>query len=153
MYSTTITLFNRYQSRLNDMWYPTILHNVHLDMDKAAIIAKYGSETSDNAVLHVKYDIIDGKKKIENKLWLPPKEWDAQPNDSFSNSLTFTGGTDFDFFMVGKWEGGQTPISDNDYTSYEGFYNYMNQKKDYVFAITSVGGPYKVIKHFEIMAK
>lgn len=153
MYNDTVTLFNRYQSRLGDTWYPTILHGVHLDMDKAAIIAKYGPESSDNAVLHVKYHIVDGNKMVGDKLWLPPKEWDAQPNDSFSTTLTFTDGTDFDFFMLGEWEGGEKPISDDDYKTDGSFYQYMNRTLDYVFAITAVGGPYKTIPHFEIMGR
>ena len=148
MYNDTVTLFNRYQSRLGDTWYPSILRGVQLDMDKAAIIAKYGPESSDNAVLHVKYRIVDGKKMVGDKLWLPPKEWIHAPNDDYSNFLTFNDGTDFDFFMFGEWEGGETPISDED-----NFYNDLNKRYDYVFAITAVGGPYKTIPHFEIMGR
>jgi hypothetical protein len=41
------------------------------------------------------------------------------------------------------------PIKDDDYGR-EGFYNYMNDRYDYVFAITKVA-EYSVIPHFEIM--
>ncbi len=148
MYNDTITLFCRYESRLGDMWYPSVLHNVNLNMDKAAIIAKYGAESKDNAVLNVKYRIQDDKKMVGDKIWLPPKEWDRQTNDLLSGSLTFTSGQAFDFFWAGEWLD-ENPISDDDYI--DGFYNLMNSKYDYVFAITSVGGPYSVIPHFEIM--
>ena len=74
MYNDTITLFNRYESKLGDTWYPSILHNVNLNMDKASIIAKYGSDSQDNAVLNVQYSLKDNQKMIGSKPWLPPKE-------------------------------------------------------------------------------
>lgn len=149
MYNDTITLFCRYESRLGDVWYPYVLKNVHLNMDKAAIIAKYGAESQDNAVLNVRYETVNGNKKVGDKIWLPPKEWDAQANDLLPDSLTFTDGQSFDFFMAGEWTGEEV-IHDEDY-GVKGFYNYMNSQYDYVFAITAVGGPYSVIPHFEIL--
>lgn len=169
MYTDTVTLFNRYQSRLGDTWYPSILRNVQLNMDKAAITAKYGPESSDSAVLNVHFSVKDleegepqceqvswlqGKKAvISNKIWLPPTQWDSQPNDSFAKTLTFTDGTDFDFFMLGEWQGGEDPIADDDYM--EGLYNELNKRYTYVFAITSIAGPYppNTIAHFEIMGR
>lgn len=148
MYKDTVTLFCRYESRLGDTWYPTILRNVNLNMDKAAIIAKYGAESKDNAVLNIKYHIADAGIMVGDKIWLPPKEWDRQTNDLLPKSLTFTGGQAFDFFWVGEWND-EEPIADDNYTY--NFYNHMNDIYDYVFAITSVGGPYSVIPHFEIM--
>ena len=71
-------------------------------------------------------------------------------NISISNkakSITFTSGTDFDFFMLGEYSTTE-PIADNDYI--DGFYNYVNDEYDYVFAITKVA-EYSVIPHFEIM--
>lgn len=150
MFNDTVTLFNRYESRLGDTWYATVLHNVHLNMDKAAIIAKYGAESQDNAILNIHYKTVDGKKMVGEKAWLPPKEWDKQVNDMLPQTLTFTSGQAFDFFMMGVWDGPEV-ISDDDYT--EGFYDYINRRYDYVFAITSVGGPYSVIPSFQIMGK
>ncbi len=121
-------------------------------MDKAALIAKYGAETQDSAALNVRYTVEDGNIMIEGKRWLPPKEWDRQPNDDYAKTVTFTDGNDFDFFMVGEWNG-DAVISDSDYALDSGFYNYLNKREDYVFAISSVGGPYSVIPHFEIMGK
>lgn len=51
--------------------------------------------------------------------------------------------------MLGEWDGGT--VNDEDYR--DGFYHYMNAAKDFVFKITSVGGPYTVIPHFEILGK
>lgn len=147
MYSDTITLFNRYKSRLGDMWYPTVIKGVNLNIDKAAIIAKYGAESKDNAVLNIRCKVDDGKVVIADKTYLPPKKWDRQTNDKLAESLTFTSGKDFDFFMPGEYESTE-PIADDDYI--DGFYNFMNDNYDYVFAITAVA-QYSVIPHFEIM--
>lgn len=170
MYNDTVTLFCRYESRLGDAWYPTVLRNVHINMDKSAIMAKYGAESRDSAILNVRYTPITAsaiaglavagisisgnssrktaKIMIDVKEYFPPKQWDRQTNDQLPSSLTFTDGDKFDFFWVGEWPD-DAPISDDNYT--DGFYNYMNRLYDHVFAITSVGGPYGVIPHFEIM--
>lgn len=149
MYDATVTLFCQYKDqRKNVTWYPSVLRNVNLNMDKAAIVAKYGAESKDNAVLNVRYRIADKKIMVGNKTWLPPKEWDRQTNDLLTTSLTFADGQDFDFFYAGEWPD-ESPIGDEDY-GIDGFYNYMNRYYDYVFAITSVA-QYSAIPHFEIM--
>lgn len=148
MHDKTITLFNHYKSRLGDMWYPTVINGVNLLIDKAAIMAKYGAESKDNAILNIHYQIVDGQIMVDGKLYLPPKEWERQTNDLLSESITFASGTDFDFFMLGEYEN-ISPIADDDYV--DGFYNYINDNYDYVFAITSVGGPYTTIPTFQIM--
>lgn len=149
LYSDTITLFNRYQSKLGDTWFPTVLRNVDLNIDKAAITAKYGENSADKAKLHVKYQRQGAGILVGGKPYLAPKEWDRQTNDLLHATVTFTDGTDFDFFFLGDW-GSTSPIYDNDYL--DGFYNYMEKNHDYVFAISSVA-MYTVIPHFEIMGK
>lgn len=146
IYKDTVTLFTRQESREGDTWYSTILRNVHLTVDRAALIAKYGPETQDAALLNIRCQTVDGEVWVGSKRWLPPKEW-TQTNDP-KNTITFTDGTRFDFFVVGEYEG---VFADADYSG--GFYAHMNRNHDYVFAITSVGGPYKLIPHFEIMGK
>lgn len=148
MYTDKITLFNHHKSGTVDMWYPSILHNVNLNMDKAAIIAKYGAESKDNAVLGVKYHIVDGNKMVGDKIWLPPREWQKQDEESLALTLTFTSGQQFDFFMLEEYEN-MSPISDGDYK--DGFFNYMNKNHDYVFAI-STATFFSAIPHFEITA-
>lgn len=151
MYNDTVTLFNRKAGRTGDIWYPTVLCNVQLIVDKSAILAKYGAEAQDRATLHVRYDFHDGgKKMVGQKQWLPNREWIAL--DDPSHAVTFSDGVAFDFFWWGDW-GNETPVKDADYLSTGDFYSYMKQKYDYVFSISSVGGPYRAIPHFEIIGK
>lgn len=148
MYRDTITLFNRYDNG-SDIWLPTIIRGADLNVDKAAIIAKYGENSSDTARLHIKY-IADGTtSKIGDKAYLPPKEWKAQTQEQAAKSITFASGQAFDFFILGEWHDTE-PINDADYT--DGFYNFANALYDNCFAITSAA-KYSVIPHFEIMAK
>lgn len=150
MFTETITVFNRYIDSLGTTtWYPTVIRNVNANIDKASIIAKYGSESRDSVVLSIPYKIIDGFKKVSEKGYLPPKEWENQTNDLLPETITFTDDAEeFDFFYVGEWHN-TAPINDDDYGR-TGFYNYMNDRYDYVFSITSVA-VYSVIPHFEIM--
>ena len=120
MYTDTITLFCRHEDKKKDVtWYPHVLHGVNLNMDAAAIVAKYGAESQDSVALNIRY--------------------------TSENSLK-----EFDFFYAGEWPD-ESPVSDSEY-GIDGFYDYMNAKCDYVYAITSVA-QYSVIPHFEIMAK
>lgn len=151
MFSQTITIFNRREGDEGDTWYPTVIRNVHLDMDRAAIFAKYGAESADNAVLHVPYTVNkNGDILVGGKPWLPPKEWEKQLDHS--KSVTFTPGDRFDFFWLGDW-GSTDPVYDADIVADMDFYTHMNRLHDFVFAVTSVGGPYRLIPHFEVMGK
>ena len=146
MYQDTITLFNRKPGGRGegDTWIPTIIKNVDLNIDRAAILAKYGADSQDNAILHIGYHRDGERILVAGKPWEPPKEWGQN-----ENSLTFASGTKFDFFWKGEWDGGI--VSDSQYGD-EGFYNWMNRTHDYVFAVSSVAR-YSVIPHFEIMGK
>lgn len=150
MFTNTITLFNRREGVEGDTWYPSVLRNVQVNMDRAAILEKYGATSSDSAVLHVRYRDENGHKMISGKRWLPPKEWES--TGDYANSVTFTTGTRFDFFWVGDW-GNEDPVRDTDFFADTDFYTYMNRTHDFVFAVSSVGGPYSVIQHLEIMGK
>jgi hypothetical protein len=142
MYQDTITLFNRKpgSASTGDVWYPTVIRNVNLNIDRAAILAKYGAESQDNAILHIRYQKSGESIFIADKPWMPPKQWDRT-----IDSITIAPG---DFFWNGEWEGGIA--SDSDYT--EGFYDWMNKNRDYVFSITSAA-MYSVIPHFEVMGR
>lgn len=150
MYTDTITLFNRKEGDGGDTWYPSVLRNVQVNIDRASIMAKYGAQSQDNAVLNVRYVPDGGMKKVGEKQWLPPKDWRAL--DDPTQALTFATGNKFDFFWIGDWAS-EDPVYDADYVADPDFYTYMNRKYDYVFAVSSVGGPYSVIPHFEIMGK
>lgn len=175
MFTDTITVFNYYKDSLKNVtWYPTVIHGVNLLIDKAAIVAKYGAESKDNALLNIHYKhvktenpkegeelfhafvkckkIVDGESVFFEKEWFPPKEWERQTNDKLADSITFASGTDFDFFMVGEYPT-QEPIHDEDKIyGNNGFFEYIKKEYDFVFAITSVG-MYSVIPHFEITGK
>ena len=79
--------------------------------------------------------------------WKKPKEWEKQVNDLLPGTIRFS--PESDFFWEGEWDKGI--VNDEDYRG--GFYQYMNQRFDNVFKITSVGGPYNLIPHFEILGK
>lgn len=148
MYSDTVTIFNRYESRQGDMWYPTVLDHVNIMSDRAAIAQKYGEQSKDSAVVNVRYMTDAGKIMIDGKEYFTPKEWNRQDAESISDTITFTPGEKFDFFMIGAYS--EQPISDDDYR--DGFYNYMNSQFDGVYAITSVS-KLTAIPHFEITGK
>lgn len=148
MYRDTITLFNRKveDRSKGSIWYPTVIKGVNLIIDRAAIVAQYGPETQDSAILNIRYTEKDGEILVAGKPWMPPKEWDQT-----EDALTFATGSEFDFFWLGEWTGGI--VQDIDYTN--GFYPHMNNKHDYVFAITSVSRltGFGVLPHFEITGK
>lgn len=146
MYKDTITLFNRKPGGRGegDIWLPTVIKNVNLVADRAAVVAKYGAESKDNAILNIRYTVEDGEIMVAGKQWMPPKSWDRT-----MDSITFAGGVNFDFFWAGEWP--DEIAQDSDYLD-EGFYGYMNRTHDFVFAVTSVS-KLSVIPHFEITGK
>lgn len=152
MFTDTITVFNYYKDSLKNVtWYPTVIHGVNLLIDKAAIVAKYGAESKDNALLNIHYQTVDGQIMVDGKPYLSPKEWERQTNDKLPETITFASGTGFDFFILGEYPTTE-PILD-DYDNYKhGFFEEMKEEYDFVFAITSVG-MYSVIPHFEITGK
>lgn len=149
MYADTITLFNRYSSKHGDMWLPTVITGADLNTDRATVVAKYGESSADKAMLHIRYEVKNGKPYVAGKRYLSPKVWELQTNDELTNTLTFTPGQDFDFFWAGEWLETE-PINDEDYA--EGFYSYMNRNYDGVFAVTNAA-MYSLIPHFEIGGK
>ncbi len=147
IYKQTVTLFNRFKKEDAIYWYPTVLENVHLIIDRSILIATYGEHCSDNARLHVRY-LPDGNDAIiGDKKYRLPKEF-AREGDPGSD-ITFAFGDDFDFIMEGEF-GSTVPVPDADYRS--GFFNYMNRTYDNVFAITSVS-KFNLLPHFEIGAR
>lgn len=155
MYNATVTVFDYYESSTTGVgiWYPHVLSGVDLNTDKGAILKKYGPNSTDNAELHISYTEKDKQKIITNAagkelIWLPPKAWAKQVNDELTDSITFNPSADF--FWKGEWAG-NNPVNDADYR--DGFYAYMNNQYDFVYLVSSVGGPYSVIPHFEILGK
>lgn len=150
MFTDTITVFNYYKDSLKNVtWYPTVIHGVNLLIDKAAIVAKYGAESKDNAILNIHYKTVKGQIMVDGKTYLPPKQWERQTNDKLADSITFASGTEFDFFVLGEYSK-KEPILDEEYRN--GFFEEVKKEYDFVFAITSVA-KYTVIPHFEITGK
>ena len=148
MYKDTITLFNRYVDSMgNTMWFPHVLTDVNLNVDRSVIVNKYGEQSKDNAVLNVKYHFVDNNKMVNDFPYLDPKEWEKQVNDDLPKSITFAQGNDFDFFMLGNY-GSEEVIEDSKGT----FFREMQQEYNNVYAITSVA-EYSVIPHFQITGK
>lgn len=147
MYHDTVTIFN---TKDGTTWYPTVLRNVDVNTDKAAILAKYGANAADNCRLHIKYRTSGGVDYVGEKQYKPPKEWKTQTDNSLSSTITFEDGNNFSFFYVGDW-GSESVIADSSY-GVDGFFDYMNRTHDNVFVVTKVA-KYSVIPHFEIMGK
>ena len=143
MYKDTVTVFNRYRQAQGDLWYPTILHDCNLVLDKGAVIKQYGETSGDNVILNVRY--ADGFK-VDGKQYLLSKEWQKTPDAGF----TFTAGQAFDFFWVGEWTGG-SPVYDDNYGDMS-FYEYMLAHYDLVFAVSNVS-TLSVIPHFEVTGR
>lgn len=148
MYSDTVTIFNKLKVGQVTTWYPTVLHNVDLITDKGANVTKTGLESADTAKLHIRYTLVNGVITIAGKVYKRPKEWAAQSAGALATTLTFAGG---DFFTRGEYP--EIPVSDADPAYKPGVYDYLNKTRDDVYMITTVGGPYKLIPHFEIGGK
>ena len=144
MYRNVITLFNH----SGDTWYATEIPGVYLSLDKSEIQSRLGDQSSDNALLHIRYKRVNGVPTIAGKTFRFPKDWGL--NDNKEKSITFQSGGEFDFFMVGKWTGNKI-IKESEYDY--GFYDFMNETYDNVYAITSVGGPYNLLPHFVISGR
>lgn len=146
MYQDTVTLFNRRRGKAGDTWFPTVLQGVDLNVDHAALVAKYGSSCNDKAVLHIGYSQKSGPV-IGGKSYLTPMLW--QSAEAPAEALTFQSGEGFDFFIEGAWPN-EDPVADEDWPG--GFYNHLVHTRDGVYAISAVA-QYSVIPHFEVMGR
>ena len=150
MYDDVVTLFNRYENTAGDiLWYPSVIEGANLLIDKSSVVATYGENSRDEAILNIRYHLLGVTKMIGSKKWIPPKQWKNHTEEAEFDTLTFNAGESFDFFMLGKWDNA-APIPNSEYKN--GFYNHMKKQNDYVFAITSVSC-FKLIPHFEITGK
>lgn len=140
MYRDTITLFNRKKESGGDVWYPTVFTNVDVNTDRAKIVARYGEQSKDRAIIHIRCSVGGNVGSLTFKT---PREYQT----SAANSFTLQSGDDYDFIFLGAWSG--SPVPDNAYIN--GFYDYMNSNYDGVFAVKSYA-LFSVIPHFEIVA-
>lgn len=134
-YKDTVTIYNRHENKaeMTEMWYPTVLHNVRLLVTKGANMVKTGANTADSARLHIYME------RVLEKAYKEPKEWLEAPDKLVV--FTFKEG---DFFVKGD-----TSVEE---VIREDFAEYMKQKYDNCFCITTVD-TYTLIPHMEVGGK
>ena len=136
-YNKTVTVYNRSVDGLMgiETWYPTVLHNVRLLVNKGANVSKSGMDNADSAKLHIRPDLLP----MYSKRYQSPKEWGRIPEEEKKRYYTFTSGEDF--FVEGDTS--KEPVMDED------FFSYMEQKYDNCFKVTNVDR-YELIPHLEV---
>lgn len=142
MYTDTVTVFNKQTTESGDMWYPVVIPGAHLEVNKAANQAKTGLENADTATLNIRFAVSDEKIMIGDRQYYQPKAWAALPDPV--RTVTFVDGESF--FIRGEYP--EEPIRDDLYR--DGLEAYMRKTTDDCYKISSVGGPYRLIPHFEI---
>lgn len=136
-YNKTVTVYNRYIDDLTDkeIWYPTVLQNVHLLINKGANVSKSGTDSADAAKLFIKAAFLPP----DSKTYCMPKEWQRLSEEEKQKYFTFTSADDF--FVEGN-----TTVEE---VLEEDFFSYMKQKYDNCFKITNAD-KYDLIPHFEV---
>jgi len=164
LYAQTITLFNRMPGKKGEptIWLPTVISGVHLIVGKSTSWDKSGGRNANDVRLHVRYRR-DGDKVLVccaspnasegviYKQWYEPKAWKRLLTPEDSITFSFGEDSDFDFFIEGKFDEYPSPISDDNF-GFKGFYGYITENYDNVFAVKSVNR-YNLIPHFEIQAR
>ena len=143
MFEDVVTVFNRWE----DLWYPTVLKSVEVQVERAAEPARYGGKRADRVTVLIPYVPMEGAAVLGGKTYLPPKSW--QQEEERSRYVTFAVGERFDFFLLGTWEGTE-PIRDQDWP--EGFYGRIDRERDGVYAIASAAR-FGTLPHFEIVGR
>ena len=130
-YNKTVTVYNRYEDE-KEMWYPTVLKNVRLLVNRAENVSKSGTESADSAKLSIR---TVGLKKPYKK----PLEWQGLSEEEKVKTFTLT--SKEDFFVEGDTSAEEILESD--------FFSYMKGKYDNCFKMTNVD-TYELIPHFEV---
>ena len=147
MYSDKVTIFNRSGSEKKGFtWFPTVLDSVDVTVDKGANQQKTGIEKADSAKLHIRYFKTVESIVVSGKKYITPKLWERQDKSEKAATITFNEGVDF--FMIGEYP--ETPIEEDEGSLSGGVFDTFNRNLDGVYKITTVGGPYKLIPHFEL---
>lgn len=130
-YNKTVTVYNRYEDE-KEMWYPTVLKNVRLLVNRGENVSKSGTESADSAKLFIR---TVGLKKPYKK----PLEWQGLSEEEKVKTFTLT--SKEDFFVEGDTSAEEILESD--------FFSYMKRKYDNCFKMTNVD-TYELIPHFEV---
>lgn len=136
--SNTVTLYNRHTDKLTgrEMWFPTLLSNVNLEMTKGAYINKSGTQDADSVKLFVNADNMP-------KPYVESVKWKNLDDEIKSEYMTFTGSEDF--FV----EGDTLDVKIID----EGFFEWMRKHYDNVFKVTNIDRYRDILPHFEVGGK
>lgn len=136
MYNDTVTVFNYYEDKKKSIcrWYPTVLHDVELQINHGITVTTDGNANDNTASLHIRNDL--------DKYLNPVAFKRAEDRENH-----FTLGQK-DFFVEGELD--LIVIDEDDYPN--GFFEYIKSEYDNVFKITTVER-YKVIPHFEVGGK
>ena len=130
-YNKTVTVYNRYEDE-KEIWYPTVLKNVRLLVNRGENVSKSGTESADSAKLSIR---TVGLKKPYKK----PLEWQGLSEEEKVKTFTLT--SKEDFFVEGDTSAEEILESD--------FFSYMKEKYDNCFKMTNVD-TYELIPHFEV---
>lgn len=128
------------------LWYPTVLQGVDLNTDRAAVVARYGAQSADRAILHVRYDWYNGPV-VGGKCYLPPIIWQAEEDPA--KAITFQTGANCDIFIEGAWSD-NVPVDDDAYSG--GFLQHLLDTRDGVWTVSSAS-MFSLIPHFEVTGK
>lgn len=136
MYNDTVTVFNYYEDKKKSIcrWYPTVLHDVELQINHGITVTTDGNANDNTASLHIRNDLDKyitpiAYKKSDDKVG----HFTLKPSD---------------FFVEGALD--DRVIDEDDYPN--GFFEYIKANYDNVFQITTIER-YKVIPHFEVGGK
>lgn len=144
LHKDCITIFNRKPEGESCKWHATAITKAHVITDKSFSQSTLGEQPSTTMTISVLMD----NGYISGKEWMPQIQWMKQ--EDVSNCITAKGGEYFDMVILGAWEGPDI-VDDSEYK--RGFYSWMKQNRDYVYAVISVSGPYKYLPHINITAR
>lgn len=133
-YNKTVTVYNRTVDGLmgTETWYPTVLKDVRLLINRGENVSKNGMESADSAKLFIKTNNL-------SKAYKKPLEWQNLSAEDKANAFTLTSGVDF--FVEGDTSGETITESD--------FFSYMKETYDNCFKITNAD-VYELIPHLEV---
>lgn len=134
----TVTLFNRSfnAETEEEKYYTTLLEGVDLVETKGANVSKSGMDSADAVKLYI--DFANLGKMV--KPYLPPKTWDALPEEEKQNYITFH--STEDFFVKGDRTDVELPE--------ESAYEWMHENFDDVYKVTTIDKYEDILPHFEV---
>lgn len=141
MYHNTITLFNYHKA--TGKWYPSVISDVDLIVNKASKVAIDGVNNSDTVdiIIHCTKDRVittsEGAKSYTGVK-------DYAKSNSPNTHITFA--PEQDFIYEGEWPD-LSAITDDEYES--GLYHAMNDTYDGVYLVSSAAY-FDLLPHFEI---